>query len=107
MEPEGCIPIAKGYVSTPIEFTCEVEGGVAYWEMADRDINNPEELRKYGIVINGTETHIVLTTTSDALNELFDSDEIKIRCIVLSYNPFTSVAGNFSYILRYGKSAIS
>ena len=106
MQPEGCVPVAKVNASTQIEFRCQVEGGVAYWELVNHQINNPEEYRKYGLIINGTETHTVLTTTSDALDDLSDRDNITIRCIAFSHSPFNFVAGNISYILRYGKSAM-
>lgn len=104
MQPEGCIPVARVNTSTHIEFWCQVEGGMAYWELAGHQINNPEKYRGYGLVINGTETYTVLTTTSEALN-VFNRDNITIRCIALSH-PFESVAGKLSYILHYGKSAI-
>lgn len=104
MQPEGCVPVAKGNISTHIEFWCQVEGGVAYWELADHEINDAEEFRDRGLVINGSGTHTVLSTTSKALNEMFDRDNITVRCIGFSHSPWLSVAGKLSYILRYGKS---
>ena len=77
---------------------------MAYWELADHEINDPEEFRDRGLVINGTGTHTLLATTSKALNEMFDRENITIRCIAFSQSPWLSVAGKSSYILRYGKS---
>lgn len=103
MQPEGCVAFAKGNTITHVEFWCEVKGGVAYWDLANYQINKQDEFREDGIIINGTGTRTVLTTTSEALNEKFDRDNITIRCIAFSNNPWRSVAGNYSYILRYGK----
>lgn len=102
--PEGDVLVAKNHTNRAVEFTCHVEGGEPYWELAMHQL--PKVFNESGIVVHSNATHSLLTITPNALDTIFEGDTITVRCIAFSHNPFQSVPGKVSHILRYGNSAM-
>lgn len=102
--PEGDVLVAKNHTNRAVKFICHVEGGEPYWELAMHQL--PKEFNESGIVVNSNATHSFLTITPTAIDTIFKGDSITVRCIAFRHNPFQSVPGKFSHIIRYGNSAM-